>query len=135
LKPFVLVLIKFMPFRNKKEFARRIQSDIIRSYTTKKSDLENQGTKDIQDAVEFLKVVDTKHLKANSNMELFAFASSVVFRFQTLNTPYDFAPRNGLGSSRKYGPRKYDVLGASRFIKRLANINLKVSDVGKPRKK
>lgn len=110
-----------------------VQKDIVDDIKSNKLEFENAGTQEIQNAIEFLKVVDTRNLKANSRMRQFSFGNIIVWRFETTGVDYDIFPRNGLGSSRAYGPRKYDVLGAVKMLKKYkVNININ-ENVGKPR--
>jgi hypothetical protein len=102
-----------------------------------KSQLENEGSIEIKEAIEFLKVKDTGGLRLNSKMKMNGFNRVVQWEFITENINYAVYPRNGLGSSRAYGPRKYDVRGA---IKMINKYKLKVvgtkptlAEAGKPR--
>jgi len=122
-----------MPFRNRKAFSKTVQKDVVQDLKSRKGEFEAEGTKNIQDAVEYLKVVDTRNLKANSRMKMFSFGDSIVWRFETTNVPYAIFPRNGLGSSRAYGARKYDVLGAVRTLKAFG-VKKKINEnTGRPR--
>lgn len=122
-----------MPFKNRRLFANTISKDVIEDMKNRKSEFENAGTEEIQNAVEFLRVIDTRELKANSRMRQFSFGNSIVWRFETTGINYDIYPRNGLGTSRAYGPRKYDVLGAVNMLKRFrAKVTISES-VGTPR--
>jgi len=122
-----------MPFRNKKNFTVRIQKDIIKDMVKQSDRFERIGTEEIQKAIEFLRVVDTRALKGNSRMRQFSFGGGIVWRFETTDIDYDFIVRNGLGTSTIYGARKYDILGAGRTLKRL-NIKSNITtNVGNPR--
>lgn len=107
----------------------------INDIKSKKSEFEAEGTKQIQDAVKFLKVYDTGNLASHSKMTQFGFDKTVIWRFWTDGVDYDIYPRNGLGSSRAYGPRKYDLRA---LIKTAQANNLRIQGVtlgetGKPR--
>lgn len=123
-----------MPFRNRQAFVKRVERAVVDDLKKRESEFETQGTRFIQEAISYLNVFQSGNLRSRSNMKQFAFGNSIIWRFQTEDVDYDIYPRNGLGSSRQYGPRKYDVLGAVRMA-RFYNLGINISDnVGRPRR-
>ena len=70
---------------------------------------ETKGTQIMQNAIRILKVYDSGNLERNSKMTQSKQDDSIIWSFETKGVDYAVDPRNGLGSSQKYGPRKYDI--------------------------
>lgn len=103
-------------------------------------ELHNEGTEEIQQAVEFLKVVDTKNLKGHSKMDQTGFDTTIVWKFYTDDSvEYATHPRNGTGTSTAYGPRKYDLRAAIQMIRKYKLKTVKgaplLPEAGRPRAK
>lgn len=92
----------------------------------KSKSFESTGTKIMQNAIRVLRVYDKGGLEDNSTMDQAREGNNIIWSFETKGVPYAYYPRNGLGSSSQYGPRKYDVKAAIDTLRHynISKINL-----------
>ena len=97
---------------------KEIEKEWADNLTRQRQSLENEGTRTIQNAVRTLRVYDSGDLDRNSVMKQDRKGNAIEWSFETNGIPYAPEPRNGLGSSTKYGARKYDVKAAVDMLKK-----------------
>ena len=104
----------------RKNELRKVSKEMMNRIRKNKQRYANEATALIQQSVKFYDVFDTGNLRRASKGEVFVFDKSAIIRFKTDGGQADYwmYPRNGLGTSRNYGPRKYDILAGENFIKR-----------------
>ena len=93
---------------------------------------ENLGTHMIRNAIRSLRVYDEGVTDKNSQMKQERIGNKIQWSFETNGVPYAPYPRNGLGSSARYGARKYDVKAAADMLARY-NLIASVPNPGNPR--
>lgn len=112
-----------------------VGKQFIQSLKARLYEFESAGTTLIQEAIQYLNVYASGNLATKSKMKMFGFDRSIIWRFFTEDeVDYAVYPRNGLGTSRAYGPRKYDLLAAVRMLKRYGlPIEISEAEAGSPR--
>lgn len=93
---------------------------------------ERQGTVYIKNSIRWLRVYDTGQVDKMSQMTQEKFGNNIVWKFTTDNTGYAIYPRNGLGTSREYGARKYDIRAATLMLAKY-RLRANVPTYGRPR--
>lgn len=99
----------------------KVKKEILNLIRRDKLAIQNLATTELQNAVKFYDVYDTGNLRKSSYGQVFVFDNSAIIRLVTdgESAPYWMYPRNGWGTSRNYGPRKYDILAGQNVAKKL----------------
>lgn len=100
---------------------KKISKDILNNIQDNRQDIINLSTKELQDSIRFYDVYDTGNLRRSSFTKLFVYSKGATIRFITdgEKAPYWPFPRNGWGTSRNIGPRKYDILAGEKTATKL----------------
>lgn len=101
-----------MSISNLAQALKLTETEFIKQAKNKRRQLAQLATKNVKDAVLYLKVYDTGYLYRHTFCIVNVINNYIDFIFRTVDTPYAPDPYYGFGTSAKYGPRKYLELGS-----------------------
>lgn len=117
---------------------KKAVQDIVKTWadqvTRDSRKYENVGKHEMQNAVRYLRTYDTGELDQGVFMKQDRQNNIITWNYGVngVATDYYIYPRLGLGTSKEYGIRKFDVRAINKMLKRY-KLKTKTNNAGSPR--